>query len=73
VTSDYDDDRRFCPQCIEYVRYLRSPEDSYCVQCASRTRLFSESDHQAFLRSLRSYSSGAALPLADLIAGLAVR
>ena len=64
MTSDYDNDRRFCPECTEYVRYLRSPEACYCAQCAGRTRLFSESDHRNFQRSLRVRASPAVFSLA---------
>jgi len=57
MANDYDDDRRFCPRCGEYVRYLRSPRSSWCVECAGRTKLFSETDRLAFNRSLQARSS----------------
>lgn len=52
-TCSFYEDRRFCVSCRDYVRYLRSPQATYCVQCGTVVRLFSEDDWGAFQRSLR--------------------
>jgi hypothetical protein len=42
--SDFDDDLRYCPSCRDYVRYLRSLEQSYCAECGGRVHLFARDD-----------------------------
>ena len=51
---DYYSDRKFCPQCKDYVHYLMSIDQSYCVDCGSEVRLFSEDDWVAFNESIQS-------------------
>jgi transcription initiation factor TFIIIB Brf1 subunit/transcription initiation factor TFIIB len=51
---DYYSDRKFCPECNDYVHYLMSVEHSYCVQCGSEVRLFSEKDWTAFNESMQA-------------------
>ncbi|MEM6673613.1 MAG: hypothetical protein AAF726_12275 [Planctomycetota bacterium] len=48
TTSSFHEDTKFCPCCNDYVRYLASVERSYCVECGSEVRLFSESDWAQF-------------------------
>ena len=45
---DFYSDRKYCPDCDEYVHYLMSVEHSYCVQCGARVRLFSKDDWENF-------------------------
>ncbi len=52
VEPDFYRDRKFCPSCERYVRYLRSPAFSYCAECGGVVRLFSEEDRRSFARSL---------------------
>jgi hypothetical protein len=51
---DFYSDRKFCPQCNDYVHYLMSIEHSYCVGCGSEVRLFSENDWTAFNEALQA-------------------
>jgi rRNA maturation endonuclease Nob1 len=51
--NDFYNDRKFCTECAEYVTYLQSMEHSYCTQCGSQVRLFSQSDWEAFNESLK--------------------
>ncbi len=48
--ADFYGDLRYCPSCGGYVRYLRAWEKSYCVQCRSIVRIFSEEDLAWFRR-----------------------
>ena len=50
--SDFYNDRKFCESCTDYVPYLQGMEHSYCTQCGSQVRLFSEEDWTAFQTSL---------------------
>ena len=47
---DYYNDTKYCPQCDRYVTYLRSLHDSYCTECGSAVKLFSEKDWAEFQR-----------------------
>ena len=51
---DYYSDRKFCGHCDAYVPYLMSVEHSYCVECGSEVRLFSERDWEAFNESMQA-------------------
>ena len=46
--SDFQNDRKWCSACDEYVSYLMSIEKSFCVQCGGEVRLFSEEVWIAF-------------------------
>ncbi len=52
MRSDFYEDPRFCERCDEYVRYLLSPERSYCAECGARVKLFSREDQTGFRRSV---------------------
>lgn len=52
--TDYYKDKKYCPRCTDYVRYLQSLEASFCVTCGAKVRLFSSADKRAFLRSLQA-------------------
>lgn len=51
--GNYYDDRKFCPECEDYVAYLISMEHSYCVTCGGIVRLFSDQDWDTFNESLK--------------------
>lgn len=51
--SDFYNDRKYCEHCCEYVSYLQSMEQSYCVQCGEAVRLFSSEDWETFNASLK--------------------
>lgn len=49
---DFYAETKWCPRCQDYVRYLMSVDYSYCVQCGSKVRLFSDEDAQRFSANL---------------------
>ena len=49
---DFYSDRKFCHDCQEYVSYLMGMEHSYCVQCGTQVRLFSDDDWKVFNESM---------------------
>ena len=51
--DDYYQDRKWCALCDEYVPYLRSETQSYCVSCGAPVRLFSAEDHRSFQAAVR--------------------
>jgi len=51
---NYYNARKYCPSCRDYVRYLQSLDDSYCVACGSKVRLFSSADKKAFLEGMKA-------------------
>ena len=55
--ADFYLDRRYCPRCQQYVRYLTSIDRSYCVDCAGPVKLFSSADRRSFQRSLKRSTS----------------
>ncbi len=55
--GDFYDDRRFCRSCKQYVSYLFSMENSYCVQCGSPVQLMSDQHLTDFQQSLREGGS----------------
>ena len=50
----YYNQKKYCPTCREYMRYLQSIDASYCVACGSKVRLFSSADKKAFLAGLKA-------------------
>ncbi len=52
--NSYYDDRKYCPQCQDYRRYLMSVSKSFCVECGGEVRLFSKEDWEAFNESLKA-------------------
>ena len=53
MDSDFYNDRKFCPGCETYVSYLQSLTESYCVDCGTAVRLFSEEDWVTFHEALK--------------------
>lgn len=51
---NYYNAKKYCPSCREYVRFLQSIDDSFCVACGSKVRLFSTADKKAFLEGLKA-------------------
>ena len=49
----YYNTKKYCPTCREYVRFLQSLDESFCVDCGSKVRLFSSADKRSFLHSLK--------------------
>ena len=52
MTNSFRDNKKFCPCCNAYVLYLASVEQSFCVECGSEVRLFSDSDWVAFQQKM---------------------
>ncbi len=52
MTSAFHNDTKFCPCCNEYVNYLASIDNSYCIQCGAQVQMFSEADRAAFQAKL---------------------
>jgi len=48
------DERKYCPACRNYVRYLVSIDHSYCVTCGEAVQLFSQQDWSKFQESLQA-------------------
>ena len=46
--TDFYLERKWCPKCNQYVRYLMSVNHSYCVSCGTQVQLFSKEDAQRF-------------------------
>ena len=51
---DFYSDRKYCHQCQDYVCYLMGIEHSYCVQCGTQVRLFSDDDWKVFNESMNA-------------------
>jgi uncharacterized protein (DUF983 family) len=51
---NYYNSKKYCPSCREYVRFLQSIDESFCVACGSKVRLFSTADKRAFLDGLKA-------------------
>lgn len=46
--SNFENDRKWCPECEAYVPFLLSVSESYCVECGGQVRLFSRDDWESF-------------------------
>lgn len=51
---DFYTDRKYCPECDDYVAYLMGMEHSFCVQCGGPVRLFSKKDWEEFHESIKA-------------------
>ena len=40
----YYSDSMWCKTCKDYVHYLQSTEQSYCVECGSKVQFFKDED-----------------------------
>ena len=49
---DYYQEKKWCEGCNEYVRYLMSVNDSYCIRCGTQVQLFSGKDAERFSADL---------------------
>ena len=48
MDKTFYNDKKWCPCCESYVRYLASIEHSYCVECGGEVRLLSKEDWESF-------------------------
>lgn len=49
---DFNNEKKWCTHCNEYVRYLMSVDHSFCAQCGNKVRIFSDADSQRFSTDL---------------------
>ncbi|MBI1849016.1 MAG: hypothetical protein HYR85_01600 [Planctomycetes bacterium] len=49
----YDDEKKWCPKCRRYVKYLQSYNSSYCSVCGEKVLLFNDEDWAKFKKSLQ--------------------
>jgi hypothetical protein len=56
--SDYYQESKYCPRCDTYVRFLKSLEACFCVECGAKVRLFSPGDRRAFMQALHDKRKG---------------
>jgi hypothetical protein len=49
---DFNNEKKWCPRCNAYVRYLMSVDHSFCAHCGTKVRLFSDEDSQRFNTSM---------------------
>lgn len=49
---DYYNEKKWCDSCSSYVNFLMSVDDSYCVHCGSKVRLFNKEDLKNFTAAL---------------------
>jgi hypothetical protein len=50
--ANYYNEMKYCAHCRDYVRYLMSVQQSFCVQCGHEVKLFDERDRQRFFAAL---------------------
>jgi len=48
---DFYGERKYCPRCRRYVRFLMSTNHSYCVHCDQKVQIFSKEDLKKFHKS----------------------
>ena len=46
--SDFYQEKKWCPRCNDYVRYMMSVNQSFCVQCGAPVKLFNKDDLAKF-------------------------
>lgn len=51
--SFFDEDKRFCPECAGYVRFLQSPSAAYCAECGNEVMLFSPAEMKDLRRNIK--------------------
>ncbi|QDV09407.1 hypothetical protein Poly30_49650 [Planctomycetes bacterium Poly30] len=54
--SFFDEDKRFCPECAGYVRFLQSPSAAYCAECGNEVMLFSPAEMKNLRRDIKGDS-----------------
>ena len=55
ANQDFYDERKWCDNCKDYVRYLMSVDHSFCVQCGHKVRLFSHDDARRFSETVQRH------------------
>lgn len=61
-SNDYYGETKWCPCCERQVRFLASIELSYCVECGSEVRLFSQAEWTRFTETLEARKSKGGRP-----------
>ena len=52
---DFYREKKWCSGCREYVRYLMSVNNSFCVNCGTQVRLFSKADTERFTDEVKRH------------------
>ena len=58
---NFERDKKWCPKCEEYQRYMMSVNHSFCTNCGTQMRLFSKKDQERFTEEVqrrRVYRTG---------------
>lgn len=53
MKTDFEQERKWCPKCEAYRRYLMSINHSFCIECGTQMRLFSQKDQARFTEELQ--------------------
>jgi ribosomal protein S27AE len=51
--GSFEDDRKYCPRCRGYVKFIVSIYRCYCVNCGAKVELFDPKDRKAFEKRLK--------------------
>ena len=58
---NFERDKKWCPKCEDYRRYMMSVNHSFCTDCGTQMRLFSKKDQERFTEEVqrrRMYRTG---------------
>ncbi len=50
---NFEDEKKWCPKCRRYVKYLQSYNSSFCANCGGKVLLFSKEDWAQFKKSMQ--------------------
>ncbi len=53
--SEFYTEQKWCEHCNSYVRFMMSINQSYCVECGGRVRLFNKSDANSFQETVQRH------------------
>ena len=53
--GDYYQEKKWCEECEDYVRYLMSVDHSYCIDCGRRVKLFNSKDKESFSETIQRH------------------
>jgi hypothetical protein len=54
-SSEFYTEQKWCEHCSHYVRFMMSINQSYCVECGGRVRLFNQSDANSFQETVQRH------------------
>ncbi len=53
MRSDFEQEKKWCPKCETYRRYMVSINHSFCIECGTKMRLFSKPDQARFTEEIQ--------------------